>query len=61
MKMDNFKKDIDGIFEECVDSLLWYSFEYDLDPQEMKKVFIEYANEWFNTYTIEKKEEEEED
>jgi hypothetical protein len=56
--MDNFKKDIDGIFEKCVEDLLWYSEEYDLNPQEMKKVFIEYANEWFDTYAKEKEEED---
>lgn len=56
--MDNFKKDIDGIFQECEESLLWYLNEYDLNPQEMKKVFIEYANEWFDTYAKEKEEDE---
>lgn len=55
--MDIFKKDIDGIFDDCVEDLLWYSDEYDLDPQEMKKVFIEYANGWFDAYTKEKEEE----
>ena len=57
--MDNFKKDIDGIFQECEESLLWYLNEYDLNPQEMKKVFIEYTNEWFDTYAKEKEKEEE--
>ena len=59
--MENFEKDVESIFEECVDSLLWYSCEYNLDPQEMKKVFIECASEWFDAYTKEKEEEEEDE
>lgn len=58
--MENFKKDVESIFEECVESLLWYEFEYNLDPQEMKKVFIEYVNKWFDTYIKEREEEEDE-
>lgn len=58
--MENFKKDVESIFEECVESLFWYEFEYNLDPQEMKKVFIEYVNEWFDTYIKEREEEEDE-
>lgn len=58
--MENFKKDVESIFEGCVESLLWYEFEYNLDPQEMKKVFIEYVNKWFDTYIKEREEEEDE-
>lgn len=57
--MDNFKKDIDSIFQECERSLFWYLDEYNLDPQEMKKIFIDYANKWFNKITEEKEEEDE--
>ncbi len=54
--MNNFKEDIEGIFQECEESLIWYLWEYNLNPEEMKKIFIDYASKWFNTIAKEKKE-----
>lgn len=46
--MEQFKKDIEDIFQECESSLLWYIGEYNLDIQEVKKVFTDYVNKWFD-------------
>jgi len=49
--MEDFKRDVEVVFDKCVEYILWYAQEYNLDPQEMKKVFVEYANDWFDTFT----------
>ena len=58
--MDEFKRDVEMVFDKCVENILWYAQEYNLDPQEMKKVFVEYANDWFDTFTKDMEEEEKE-
>lgn len=54
--MDKFKKDIGGIFQDCEENLMFYLWEYDLNPEEMKKLFIDYASKWFDTIAKEKEE-----
>lgn len=56
--MEQFKKDIEGIFQECKNSLLWYIGEYNLDIQEAKKVFTNYVNKWFDQVEQDQKNEE---
>lgn len=56
--MEQFKKDIGGIFGECTSTLLWYIAEYQLDIQKAKVAFTDYVNEWFDKVEQEIKNEE---
>ena len=46
--MNIFEKDIETIFDNKIsDSLIFYAYEYNLNIEEMKKIFINYANKYF--------------
>ena len=48
--MEDFEKEIEVMFHQISNTLIWCLEEYDLDINQAKAKFIEYANNWFNDY-----------